>query len=111
MLELIGFLVLLVLGGWFFIASLRVRENAIKLSRQACQREGLQFLDDTVSASHIGLRRDGRGQLRVNRTYQFEFSDNGVQRHTGYIVMLGDHLQILHLNWPGRELGASGHLH
>lgn len=104
-------LLIIVLGGWFFMVSLRVRELAIKLSRQACQREGLQFLDDTVSAAHIGLRRDGRGRLGLNRTYQFEFSESGAQRYTGYIVMLGDQLQILHLNWPGREPGAGNALH
>lgn len=111
MVELIGFLILLVLGGWFFMASLRVREIAIKLSRQACRREGLQFLDDTVSAAHIGLRRDGRGRLNIHRTYQFEFSDSGMQRYSGYIVMLGEQLQILHMDWPGREPGVSGYIH
>ncbi len=109
--ELIGFLIVLVLGGWFFMASLRVREIAIKLSEQACRREGLQFLDGTVSAAHIGLRRDGRGRLNIHRTYQFEFSESGMQRYSGYIVMLGEQLQILHMDWPGREPGVSGHLH
>ena len=43
------------------------------------------------------LRRDGDGQLRIARTYTFEFSDTGNNRRHGAIVMLGGELQDLQL--------------
>ncbi len=98
------FLILLfgVLGGWFFMDSLRVREIAIGLCRQACNRSGVQFLDDTVSVARIGLQRDGHARLKVKRMYQFEFSGSGNDRRAGYVVMCGSEVQALHLDWPER---------
>jgi hypothetical protein len=43
------------------------------------------------------LRRDGEGQLRIARTYTFEFSDTGNNRRHGAIVMLGGELEDLQL--------------
>ena len=57
----------------------------------------LQFLDDTVSVSRVRLGRDDEGQLKIARTYTFEFSDTGNNRRHGAIVMLGGELQDLQL--------------
>lgn len=72
--------------------SLRVRERALKAGRSACERHGLQFLDDTVSFARLRLARDEDGRLQIARTYTFEFSDTGNNRRDGAIVMLGDQL-------------------
>ena len=63
----------------------------------ACERYELQFLDDTVSVSRVRLGRDDDGQLKIARTYTFEFSDTGNNRRHGAIVMLGAELQDLQL--------------
>lgn len=90
-------IVLIAAGVFLWIDSLRARERAVKAGRAACERYALQFLDDTVSFSRIRLRRDGEGQLRIARTYTFEFSDTGNNRRHGAIVMLGGELQDLQL--------------
>ena len=77
--------------------SLRARERAVQAGRAACQRYELQFLDDTVSFTRIRLRRGEDGQLKIARTYTFEFSDTGNNRRHGAIVMLGGELQDLQL--------------
>jgi hypothetical protein len=69
----------------------------VRAGRTACERYALQFLDDTVSFSRIRLRHDGEGQLRIARTYTFEFSDTGNNRRHGAIVMLGGELEDLQL--------------
>ena len=84
-------------GVFIWLDSLRARERAVKAGRAACERYELQFLDDTVSFSGMRLRRDGEGQLRIARTYTFEFSDTGNNRRHGAIVMLGGDLQDLQL--------------
>ena len=90
-------IVLIAAGIFFWLDSLRARERALAAGRAACQRYALQFLDDTVSFARIRLGRDQDGQLRIARTYTFEFSDTGNNRRHGAIVMLGGELQDLHL--------------
>jgi hypothetical protein len=90
-------IVLMVAGILFWLDSLRARERALKAGRAACERHELQFLDDTVSVSRVRLGRDDEGQLRIARTYTFEFSDTGNNRRHGAIVMLGGELQDLQL--------------
>jgi hypothetical protein len=90
-------MLLIAAGVMLWLDSLRARERAVKAGRAACERYALQFLDDTVSFARIRLRRDGDGQLRIARTYTFEFSDTGNNRRHGAIVMLGGELQDLQL--------------
>lgn len=90
-------IVLIAAGVFLWLDSLRARERAVQAGRAACKRYELQFLDDTVSFTRIRLRRDDYGQLRIARTYTFEFSDTGNNRRHGAIVMLGAELQDLHL--------------
>ena len=84
-------------GIFLWLDSLRARERAVKAGRAACERYALQFLDDTVSFARLRLGRDPDGQLRIKRTYTFEFSDTGNNRRHGAIVMLGGDLQDLQL--------------
>jgi hypothetical protein len=90
-------IVVIVAGIFFWLDSLRARERALKAGRDACQRYELQFLDDTVSVTRVRLGRDEEGQLKIARTYTFEFSDTGDNRRHGAIVMLGGELQDLQL--------------
>jgi hypothetical protein len=43
------------------------------------------------------LARDEEGQLRISRTYTFEFTETGNNRRQGAIVMLGHELMDLQL--------------
>lgn len=82
---------------FLWLDSLRARERAVKAGRAACERYALQFLDETVSFTRMRLRRDAEGQVRIARTYTFEFSDTGNNRRHGAIVMLGGELQDLQM--------------
>jgi hypothetical protein len=90
-------IVLIAAGIFLWLDSLRARERAVRAGRAACERYSLQFLDDTVSFARIRLGRDQDGQLKLARTYTFEFSDTGNNRRHGSIVMLGGELRDLHL--------------
>ena len=84
-------------GIFLWLDSLRARERAVQAGRTACERYSLQFLDETVSFTRLRLARDHDGQLKIARTYTFEFSDTGNNRRHGAIVMLGGELQDLQL--------------
>ncbi|HEX6268324.1 MAG TPA: DUF3301 domain-containing protein [Burkholderiales bacterium] len=93
----VAVLVLIVVAMLLWVDSLRARERAVQAGRSACKRYELQFLDDTVSFARLRLARDEDGQLRIARTYTFEFSDTGNNRRHGAIVMLGARVQDLQL--------------
>ena len=90
-------LALALAGASLWIDSLRARESAVAAGRDACERYGLQLLDDTVSITRLRLARDEGGRLRLQRTYAFEFSDTGDNRRHGAIVMLGAQVEDLQL--------------
>ncbi len=90
-------IVLIAVAALLWADSLRARERAVKAGRSACDRYDLQFLDDTVAFARLRLARDDEGQLKIARTYTFEFSDTGNNRRHGAIVMLGGEMQDLQL--------------
>jgi hypothetical protein len=90
-------LVAIVGGALLWLDSLRARERAVQAGRSACERYALQFLDDTVSFSRLRLARNEDGELRIKRTYTFEFTETGNNRRRGAIVMLGHHLSDIDL--------------
>ena len=87
----------IVAGALFWIDSLRARERALAAGRSACERYGVQLLDETVQFARLRLARDDAGRLRLRRSYTFEFSDTGDNRRHGAIVMLGGDLQDMQL--------------
>lgn len=93
----IAALVAIAAGALLWVDSLRARERAVEAGRRACARYDLQFLDDTVAFARLRLRRDEEGQVRIARTYTFEFSDTGNNRRHGSIMMLGGKLVDMQL--------------
>ncbi len=90
-------LLLLAVGAlfWFWLHSIRILELAREAGRQACMREDLQFLDDTVASTRLQLARDRNGRRILRRTYRFEFSETGNSRREGEVVMLGDRVETV----------------
>jgi hypothetical protein len=93
----VAVLALILLALLLWVDSLRARERAVQAGRAACKRYDLQFLDDTVSFARVRLARDAEGQVKIARTYTFEFSDTGNNRRRGAIVMLGARVLDLQL--------------
>jgi hypothetical protein len=81
----------------FWADSLRARERALAAGRAACERNGLQLLDETVAGAGLRLGRDADGRLRIRRVFVFEFSDNGNNRRRGSVTVLGAEVQDLYI--------------
>ena len=96
MLELLGLIALLLLG-WLWYDSLEAREAAVQAARAACEAEGLLFLDDTVGFRSLKPARDSEGRLKLQRAYDFEYSDTGNNRVHGSVVMLGKRVTLLNV--------------
>jgi len=84
-------------AGWFWYDSMRARERAVQLGREACERDGLQFLDETVLCTRTRPARDADGRVKLRRVYRFEFSDDGMNRRAGSLVLLGAQVESLEL--------------
>jgi len=93
---------LLLLGGalWLWRDSLRARELAAGVSRRACEAEGLQFLDDTVSLASLRPVLE-RGRPVLRRVYRFEFSRDGFGREDGSVTVIGARLETVYLGAGG----------
>ena len=93
---------LLLIGAliWFWLDSLNAREAGMEASRAACNAEGTQLLDDTVAIRSTSLARDEEGQMRIKRTYAFEYSDTGNNRRHGSVTLLGRRVIALYIAPP-----------
>ncbi len=94
--EILG-LGALVLLAWWWYDSMRAREQALAVAGAACNRDGLQFLDETVECVTTRPARDEHGRFVLRRTYGFEFSDDGNNRRAGSVVILGTTVESLYL--------------
>lgn len=82
---------------WFWLESLMVREAAIRAARAACDAEGLLLLDYTVAMSAMKPVRNENGRLKLQRTYDFEYSDTGNNRLKGSVVLIGRRVMLFNV--------------
>jgi hypothetical protein len=93
-------LVALAAIAWLWLDSLKVREIAVRAARAACAAEELLLLDDTVAIANLKPVRDDDGHVKLQRAYDFEYSDTGNNRLKGGIVLLGHRVTMLNVG-PG----------
>ena len=88
---------LFLLALWLVWDTLRAREYANTAMRNACERRGYLFLDDTVSLHAVRPVRDADGRVRLRRDYRFQYSDTGHNRRDGSITLVGEAVSALEL--------------
>jgi len=94
--EVLGILALAAIA-WFWLDSLKAREAAVRTAREICRSEGLILLDDTVAIAGLKPVRDDDGNLTLQRSYNFEYSDTGDNRLKGSVVMQGHRVALLNV--------------
>jgi len=89
-------LILLMIAGAFAYAfwnsSRAAAERARELGRNACRAANVLWLDESVHAVGLRVHRQANGWLGWERTFRFEYSHDGVERHGGRMVLRGDQL-------------------
>ncbi|MBW3549714.1 MAG: DUF3301 domain-containing protein [Proteobacteria bacterium] len=76
----------------FWSAGRSAAERAESIGRSACRAAGVQWLDHSVHAIGLRLRRQDNGWLGWERTFRFDYSLDGEDRHVGRLVLRGDRL-------------------
>jgi hypothetical protein len=83
----LALLLLIVLLVWFWQISLQSRDTALRTARDTCKHQGLQFLDGTASLQSVRPFFSPEQGPGLKRTYTFDYSADGIARHTGCIIM------------------------
>ncbi|CAD2247104.1 MULTISPECIES: DUF3301 domain-containing protein [Xanthomonas] len=76
----------------FWNSSRAAAERADILGRNACRAADVQWLDQSVHSTNIRICRKPNGWLGFERTFRFEYSYDGIDRHSGRLVLRGDQL-------------------
>lgn len=76
----------------FWSAGRAAAERAEVLGRKACADAGVQLLDQTVHVMGMRPYRGGDGWLGLERTFRFDYSRDGEDRHVGRLVLRGDRM-------------------
>jgi hypothetical protein len=77
--------------------SLDAREAANRIARETCSKAVVQLLDETVAFSGFRLSRDSYGRRRFLRTYTFDYTNDGVARSQGFVILAGLRLEAVGL--------------
>lgn len=91
--------------GLFWWHGARARELAVRYASQACRRESVQLLDQTVALTRWRPARLAGGSLGLRRDYRFEFTEDGRHRDGGEIRLLGQRLERVHFPYRRDEDG------
>lgn len=91
----------------FWSAGRAAAERAEAVGRDACHAAGVQWLDQSVHAIGLRLCRHENGWLGFERTFRFDYSIDGEDRHVGRLVLRGDRL----VAFSGPVTGAAVRLH
>jgi hypothetical protein len=90
--TLLILMLLLAVAFFYWSAARAAAERAEAVGRNACQAAGVQWLDQTVHADGLRLRRGHDGRLGFERSFRFEYSVDGDDRHVGRMVLRGNEL-------------------
>ncbi len=74
-------------AAWY--SGMSAREQANSAIGTLCSQQGLTLLDGTVALAKFRLARLEDGRIGIRRTYVFDYSSDGFNRATGFIVMCG----------------------
>lgn len=88
---------------WLGLDTLVARDRARAIGARICRQQNLQLLDQTVALHRMWPSRDGRGNLKIEREFRFEFSSDGTNRYGGQIQLLGKTFTRAILEREGEE--------
>lgn len=97
-------------GAWIW-RGLGLRDRALRLVRQHCQRSQVQLLDESIALNRLRLGRGRHGRPGLIRRYGFEFTVTGEHRYSGFIELHGADLLKIELAphpFPGEGPGPDG---
>ena len=87
-------------AGLLWYAAMRARERAVLYAGRLCAEHGAQMLDQSVALHRLKPLWRG-GPPRLARSYRFELSYDGDDRHVASLTLIGD--RLVDFSLPVRE--------
>jgi hypothetical protein len=100
----LALLIIIALLVWFWQVSQQCRDIAIQVARQTCKQQGLQFLDGTASLKSIRPFLSRSAGPGFKRTYTFDYSEDGIGRRSGCIIMHNARISSVLLDGQGSQI-------
>ncbi|WP_377563529.1 DUF3301 domain-containing protein [Microbulbifer celer] len=91
-------LFLLAVVGYYLWSGMAAKDRVRRIVKAHCAETGVQLLDDTVMLVRTRIKRDTRGQVRLLRQYEFEFTSTGERRYSGIAVLHGQKVRQIQLS-------------
>jgi len=82
----------------YWLNAQRVKELVLWAAKAHCDKVGVQLLDEGVVLRRLWFKRDTKGNMRLWRRFQFEFSSTGDERYSGRVDVLGQRIQNFSLD-------------
>lgn len=98
----LALMIVAVLSAWLWHTTLRAREHANVVAAETCRKLNVQFLDGTVAFTGMRPARDIGGRLSLRRSYVFDYTDDGMTRRQGFVILRGRDLEAVGLAPDGR---------
>jgi hypothetical protein len=92
------------LSAGFWFATLRAREYANRIAAETCHKLNVQFLDGTVAFTRLRPARDSTGRMTFRRSYVFDYTQDGVTRQQGFVILRGHELEAVGLAPDSRSV-------
>jgi len=83
---------------WFWLDSMKINETARIIGAKLCQKNNVQFLDETVHLASMRFGKNDHGQIKLLRKYKFEFTNSEYHRYSGNLTLAGHYLQDSHMD-------------
>ena len=93
----VALVMLVALLAYWIWRGMGLRDRALILVRQHCNKADVQLLDESVVLSKLRLGRNAAGQINLVRHYAFEFTVTGERRYPGHIELHGQRLMHVEL--------------
>jgi hypothetical protein len=97
MLNDIVLICLICLAYLYWLNAQKAKEIALETARDHCQAMEVQMLDGYVALNGIWLKRNQTGNIRLRRSFLFEFSPTGNERYSGTVFMLGRRVESIYM--------------
>ena len=91
-------LLIIVLLVWYWQSGMHCRDIARSVARNTCAQQSLQLLDGTVSLRDIRPFYLDNRRFGLKRTYGFEYSEDGISRLSGCIVLMNTRVDTIILD-------------
>lgn len=92
------YLLILIAGlALFWRSAMRARDAANVAAGDACRERQVQLLDGTVAFRQWRLQRGRDGRMGLQRTYVFDYSEDGETRRQGFVIVAGRRVEFVGL--------------